>query len=155
MRDVDLERFHDGYQHDYDQALNEINSGRKRTHWMWYIFPQVTGLGSSPAAVCYAIGNRAEAEAFLRDPILGPGYRTMVDAVWSQVIGYDISIRELFDQPDDQKLVSSLTLFAIVAADVGDDWAPTVAKANALLDRAELQGLPRCPTTRRLLASDA
>ena len=76
----------------------------------------------------------------------------MVDAVWSQVIGHDLSIRELFAQPDDQKLVSTLTLLAIVAADLGDDWAPTVAKANRLLDRAELQGLPRCPATKRLLA---
>ena len=75
MPDADLERFHDGYRRHFDQALSEINGGRKRSHWMWFIFPQVAGLGSSPTAAHYAIRNRAEAEAFLRDPILGPGYR--------------------------------------------------------------------------------
>ena len=94
MPDADLERFHDGYRRHYDQALSEINRGRKRSHWMWFIFPQVTGLGSSPTAAHYAIRNRAEAEAFLRDPILGPGYRTLVDAVWQQVIGGGISVRD-------------------------------------------------------------
>lgn len=154
MPDVDLERFHDGYRHDYQQALDEINSGRKRTHWMWYIFPQITGLGSSPAAVRYAITSRAEAEAFLRDPILGPGYRTLVDAVWHQVIGRDVSIRQLFGQPDDHKLVSSLTLFGAIADELGDDWAATVAQANGVLERAEAQGLPPCAITRRFLAGD-
>ncbi len=155
MPDADLERFHDGYRRDYDQALSEINHGRKRSHWMWFIFPQVTGLGSSPTAAHYAIRNRAEAEAFLRDPILGPGYRTLVDVVWQQVIGGGISVRTLFGRPDDQKLVSSLTLFAGIASDLGDAWAPTVAKADEVLDRAESQGLPRCPTTQRFLDADA
>ena len=87
MPDADLERFHDGYRRHFDQALAEINGGRKRSHWMWFIFPQVAGLGTSPTAVHYAIRDRTEAEAFLRDPVLGPGYRTLVDAVWRQVIG--------------------------------------------------------------------
>ena len=155
MPDADLERFHDGYRHDYDQALSEINDGRKRSHWMWFIFPQVAGLGSSPTAAHYAIRNRAEADAFLRDPTLGPGYRTLVDAVWQQVCGAGVTIRDLFGRPDDQKLVSSLTLFAGVAGDLGEDWADTVAKANEILDHAEAQGLPRCATTRRFLATDA
>src|SRR5436190_9003843 len=120
MPAADLERFHDGYRRDYDQALSEINGGGKRSHWMWFIFPQVTGLGTSPTAAHYAIGNRAEAEAFLRDPILGPGYRTLVDVVWQQVIGGSISVRALFGRPDDQKLVSSLTLFAGIANDLSD-----------------------------------
>jgi uncharacterized protein (DUF1810 family) len=155
MPDAELERFHDGYRRHLDPALGEINDGRKRSHWMWFLFPQVTGLGSSPTAAHYAICDRAEAEAFLRDPILGPGYRALVDAVWRQVIGSDVSIRQLFGRPDDQKLVSSLTLFAGIATDHGDDWAPTVAKAHEVLDRAESQGLPRCPTTQRFLGADA
>jgi uncharacterized protein (DUF1810 family) len=155
MAGADLERFHDGYRNDYVEALDEVNSGRKRTHWMWYIFPQIAGLGSSPAAVRYAIRNRAEAEAFLRDPVLGPGYRTLVHAVWQQTCERGITVRELFGRPDDQKLVSSLTLFADIATDLGDDWVDTVTKANEILDHAVLQGLPRCVTTQRFLAADA
>ena len=155
MPDAALERFHDGYRHDYEHALTELKAGRKRSHWMWFIFPQLAGLGSSPTAAHYAIRNRAEADAFLRDPILGPGYRTLVDTVWQQVCGAGITIRDLFGRPDDQKLVSSLTLFAGVAAYLGADWADTVTKANGILDHAEQQGLPRCATTQRLLDADA
>src|SRR3954452_8929430 len=115
MGDVDLVRFLDGYRQSFDQALVELQGGRKRSHWMWFIFPQITGLGSSPTAVHYAITSRAEAEAFLADPVLGPGYRRLVDAVWRQVVTGDVTIRHLFDEPDDHKLVSSLTLFAGVA----------------------------------------
>ena len=124
----DLERFRAGYRHDFDTALAEINRGRKRSHWMWFIFPQVAGLGSSPTAAQYAIGSRSEAEAFLRDPTLGPSYRQLVEAVWQQVVGNGVSVRALFGRPDDQKLVSSLTLFGTVAAGLGDEWAPTVAR---------------------------
>jgi uncharacterized protein (DUF1810 family) len=115
MPDVDLERFRDGYRTMGDQALAEINAGRKRSHWMWFIFTQVTGLGFIPTAAYYAIRSRAEAEAFLRNPTLGPAYRTLVDAVHQQVLDRGITIRDLFGRPDDQKLVSSLTLFASVA----------------------------------------
>jgi uncharacterized protein (DUF1810 family) len=153
--DVDLERFRDGYRRDLDRALAEISAGHKRSHWMWFIFPQVAGLGSSSTAAHYAIRDRAEAEAFLADPVLGVGYRRLVDAVWQQVIGADTTIRALFGRPDDQKLVSSLTLFADVAATLGDDWAQMVTQANELLDRAQTQGLPRCATTQRILAADA
>ena len=155
MPDADLERFHDGYRRDHDQALAEINGGRKRSHWMWFIFPQVSGLGTSPTAVHYAIRDRSEAEAFLRDPVLGPGYRALVDAVWQQVIGAGVTLRGLFGRPDDQKLVSSLTLFAGVASQLGDDWATTVAKANEILDQVEPEGLPRCATTQRFLDGGA
>jgi uncharacterized protein (DUF1810 family) len=139
----------------HDVARRVGAPARKRSHWMWFLFPQVTGLGSSPTAAHYAIGDRAEAEAFLRDPILGPGYRTLVFAVWRQVIGADTTVRNRFGRPDDQKLVSSLTLLTGIAGDLGDDWAPTVAKAHEVLDRAESQGLPRCPTTQGFLGPDA
>ena len=155
MPAIDLERFHDGYRLDFDQALSEINGGRKRSHWMWFIFPQIAGLGSSPTAAAYAIRSRAEADAFLHDPTLGPAYRQLVDAVGHQVVDRGVTVRQLFGQPDDQKLVSSLTLFAGVAADLGDDWAPTVAQANEILDRAAEQGLPRCAATQRFLAANA
>ena len=152
MSDIDLRCFPDGYSLDFDHALSEINGGQKHSHWMWFIFPQIAELGSSPAAA-YAIRSRAEAEAFLRDPVLGPAYQRLVDAVRAQVVDHGVTVRNLFGRPDDQKLVSSLTLFAAVARDLSDDWAPTVAKADAVLDVAAGQGLPRCAATQRFLAA--
>jgi uncharacterized protein (DUF1810 family) len=140
---------------DFDAALAEIDGGRKRSHWMWYVFPQIAGLGQSPTAIHYGIHSRAEAAAFLADPTLGPSYRRVVDAVHRQVVGAGVSIRDLFGRPDDHKLVSSLTLFAGVAADLGDEWATFVEQANDVLERAAEQGLPRCTTTERFLAADA
>jgi uncharacterized protein (DUF1810 family) len=155
MPEVDLERFHDGYRLEYEQALAEIEGGRKRSHWMWFIFPQVRGLGSSPTAIHYAFRDRAEAEAFFRDPILGPGYRTLVDAVWRQVIERRLTIRQLFGPPDDQKLISSLTLFAGLAHQLGGDFASSVAQANEILGVSATQGFASCATTRQFLAEDA
>ena len=150
---IDLGRFRDGYRRDFERALSEISRGRKRSHWMWFMFPQVSGLGSSPTAAHYAIASRAEAEAFLADPALGPSYRQLVDAVWEQVVTNRVTIRHLFGRPDDQKLVSSLTLFAAVAGALGDEWATTVTKADEILDVAGEQGLPRCAATQRFLAA--
>ena len=81
------------------------------------------------------------------------GYRRLVDAVWQQVIGADTTIRALFGRPDDQKLVSSLTLFGGLADGLGDDWTKTARQITELLDLAETQGLPRCSTTQRFLAA--
>jgi uncharacterized protein (DUF1810 family) len=134
--DADLERFHNGYRRHLNQALGEINDGRKRSHWMWFIFPQVAGLGSSPTAAHHAIRG-AEAEAFRRDPILGPGYRTLVDAArrdrsWAAASpSARCSVR-----PDDHKLISSLTDFAGVASRLGDEWTKTIAQANEIPDQA-------------------
>jgi uncharacterized protein (DUF1810 family) len=155
MPAADLERFHDGYRHDFQQALSEINRGRKRSRWMWYIVPQIAGLGSSPTAAAYAIRCPAEADAFLRDATLGPAYRQLVDAVRDRVVDRCVRVRQLFRQPDDHKLVTSLTLFAGVAADLGDNWTATVVQANEILDRAAEQGLLRCAATQRFLADDA
>src|SRR4051812_42321771 len=119
---------------------------------MWFIFPQVAGVGSSSTAAHYAIRDRTEAEAFLADPLLGGGYRRLVDAVWQQVFGADVTIRALFGRPDDQKVVSSPTLFGSLAEDLGDDWATTASQKNELLVRAETQGLARCSTTQRSLS---
>jgi uncharacterized protein (DUF1810 family) len=151
--DAGLDRFRDGYRQDFDQALSEINRGHKRSHWMWFMFPQVTGLGSSPTAARYAIASWAEAEAFLRDPLLGPSYRQLIEAVWEQVAGRGVTLRRLFGRPDDQKLVSSLTLFAAVAGDLGDEWRPMLTQANEILAHAAAQGLPRCAATQRFLAA--
>jgi uncharacterized protein (DUF1810 family) len=152
MPAVDLDRFRDAYRRDFDHALSELDGGLKRTHWMWFIFPQITGLGSSPTAVHYAIRSRAEAEVFLADPDLGPGYRRLIDVVWRQVVTGGVTIRRLFGQPDDRKLVSSLTLFAGVATDLDETWASFLAQVGEILDHAAAQGLPRrCPDTERFL----
>ena len=112
-------------------------------------------LGSSPTAAAYAIRSRAEADAFLQDATLGPAYRQLVHAVREQVVDRGVTVGQLFGQPDDHKLVSSLTLFAGVAADLGDDWTATVVGANEILDRAAEHGLPRCAATERFLADGA
>lgn len=153
MAEVDLARYHDGYRKWFGRALAEIRCGRKGSHWMWFIFPQIAGLGSSPTAVHYAIRSRAEADAFLTDPFVGAGYRELVDAVWTQTITHQVSMNKLFGSPDDYKLVSSLTLFAGIADDLDDhtSWARFVEQVNEILDQAEAQRLPRCARTQRFL----
>jgi uncharacterized protein (DUF1810 family) len=105
----DLNRFVQSQDDVYDRALAEIKHGRKRTHWMWYIFPQLDGLGSSATSGRYSIKSAAEAEAFLRHPVLGPRLVECVEAVLS-VEG--CSAHEIFGFPDDIKLRSCATLFA-------------------------------------------
>ncbi|WP_419805338.1 DUF1810 domain-containing protein [Terriglobus sp.] len=105
----DLERFVEAQQGVYAQALREIEAGEKRSHWMWFIFPQVSGLGSSSMAQRYAIGGRDEAVAYLRHPVLGPRLREITAAV-NAVNGR--SLDAVFGYPDDLKFHSSMTLFA-------------------------------------------
>ncbi len=108
----DLNRFLDAQHESYAIALEEIRAGRKQSHWMWFIFPQIDGLGSSPTARHYAIKGRAEAEAYLRHPVLGARLLECAEAVLA-ISGR--SVREIFGSPDDLKLRSSATLFAAVA----------------------------------------
>src|SRR5215470_14240335 len=108
----DLERFVRAQRDDYAQALAEIRSGRKRSHWMWYVFPQFEGLGFSPTSRRYAIKSLAEAEAYLSHPILGQRLLEAAEAVL-RVQGR--SAREVFGSPDDIKLRSCATLFAQVS----------------------------------------
>jgi uncharacterized protein (DUF1810 family) len=108
----DLKRFVQAQDDDYDQALAEIRSGRKRSHWMWYIFPQFDGLGFSSTSRRYAIKSIAEAEAYLSHPVLGPRLRDCAEAVL-RVDGR--SALEIFGSPDDMKLKSCATLFARVS----------------------------------------
>jgi uncharacterized protein (DUF1810 family) len=105
----DLNRFVEAQQADYDRALSEITSGQKRTHWMWFIFPQVYGLGSSSTSKYYAIRSPEEARAYLDHPVLGPRLLACAEAAVS-VEGR--SATEIFGSPDDRKLQSSATLFA-------------------------------------------
>jgi uncharacterized protein (DUF1810 family) len=108
----DLARFVDAQASDYVRAVSEVRKGQKETHWMWYVFPQFDGLGFSPRSRHYAIKSVAEAEAYLRHPILGPRLRESAEAALA-VDGR--TALEIFGSPDDMKLQSSATLFAAVS----------------------------------------
>jgi uncharacterized protein (DUF1810 family) len=108
----DLNRFLRAQEHDYTRALAEIRSGRKRTHWMWYIFPQLDGLGFSETARRYAIRGLDEARAYLGHPVLGLRLRACAEAMLA-VQGR--TAHEILGSPDDLKLRSCATLFAQVS----------------------------------------
>ncbi len=109
----DLARFVLAQGRDYERALSEIRGGRKRSHWMWYIFPQFDGLGLSSMSRQYAIKSVAEAEAYLRHPVLGARLLESARAAMNLEGG---SALEVFGSPDDMKLRSCATLFASVSA---------------------------------------
>ncbi|HEU4620054.1 MAG TPA: DUF1810 domain-containing protein [Gammaproteobacteria bacterium] len=107
-----LDRFVRAQERSYEQALAEIRSGRKRSHWMWYVFPQYAGLGFSSTSKLYAIKSVPEAEAYLRHSVLGPRLTECAEAL----LGIEgRSAFEIFGSPDDMKLRSSATLFAAVS----------------------------------------
>ena len=110
----DLDRFVDAQDAGgtFDQALAELRAGRKTSHWMWFVFPQVAGLGSSAMAQRYAISSLAEARAYLAHPVLGPRLVECAEAVLSHS---DRTAREILGSPDDVKLRSSMTLFALAS----------------------------------------
>lgn len=108
----DLDRFIDAQNGIYGQALSELKAGRKRSHWMWFIFPQIAGLGTSSMAEKYAIRSAEEAAAYLADPILGTRLLRCVDAMLSV---NDRSAHDILGSPDDLKFRSSLTLFAAIS----------------------------------------
>ena len=109
-----LQRFVDAQAGVYEAALDQIRRGRKTSHWMWFIFPQLAGLGTSPMASFYAISSTEEACAYLDHAILGPrlGACARAVALWAGSPAV-----EIFGRPDDLKLRSSLTLFEAVAKD--------------------------------------
>jgi uncharacterized protein (DUF1810 family) len=107
-----LSRFLRAQEWDYAQAMAEIRSGRKQSHWMWYIFPQFAGLGFSTTSQLYSIKSLAEARAYLIHPVLGPRLIACAEAA----LGVEgLSALEIFGSPDDMKLRSSATLFAHVS----------------------------------------
>jgi len=107
-----LSRFLEAQEHHYEKALGELTSGRKRSHWMWYIFPQLEGLGASATSRRYAINSVEEAEAYLAHPVLGP---RMLKISETLLMVEGRSAHEIFGSPDDMKLRSSATLFASVS----------------------------------------
>ena len=111
-RAYDLERFVSAQERDYLTALAEIRRGRKRSHWMWYIFPQLRGLGMSSTSYFYGIENLEEAKAFLDDPFLGKNLIEISEALLSLD---NSDARSIMGSPDDLKLRSSMTLFSLAA----------------------------------------
>ena len=120
----DLTRFVEAQARDYDRALAEVRAGRKQSHWMWYVFPQFEGLGFSPTSQRYAIRSRAEADAYLQHPVLGPRLLEITEATLDL---QSRSASDVFGSPDDMKLRSCATLFASVS--------PPGSVFHQLLDR--------------------
>jgi uncharacterized protein (DUF1810 family) len=105
----DLQRFVDAQDRVYSRVVTELRAGRKTSHWMWFIFPQLAGLGSSPMAQKYAINSAKEARAYLGHPVLGTRLRECTQLVLD-ARGHDITA--ILGYPDDLKFRSSMTLFA-------------------------------------------
>ncbi len=133
---LNLQRFLDAQQNTYQQALTEIKNGKKRSHWMWFIFPQIAGLGFSETSKLYAIKNLEEAQLYLEHDILGSRLIEISNAL------FDIegkTANQIFGSPDDLKLNSCMTLFALL-----DDTEPVfdavLAKYfNAMKDNKTLR----------------
>ncbi|WP_099041932.1 DUF1810 domain-containing protein [Mycobacterium neglectum] len=123
----DLRRFVDAQDRVYDTVLAELRSGRKRSHWIWFVFPQLQSLGRSPTAIRYGIASLAEAKAYLGHEVLGPRLRECARVV-AGVRGS--SADEIFGWPDNLKVRSSMTLFARAA-----ESAEVQADFRAVLDR--------------------
>ena len=104
----EISRFMKAHQSDYQRALSEIKNGKKVSHWMWYIFPQIKGLGRSSMSEYYGIQDLDEAKAYLADPILGKHLIEICDALLSLDTN---DATEVMGRPDDRKLKSSMTLF--------------------------------------------
>jgi uncharacterized protein (DUF1810 family) len=113
-----LERFIDAQATVYPQVLAELGAGEKRSHWIWFIFPQRKGLGRSPQSEFYGIGSLAEAAAYLRHPVLGLRLLQCTRLV-NQLEGH--TIRQILGSPDDLKFRSSMTLFARAAEEADLD----------------------------------
>ena len=110
-KENDLQRFIEPQKRDYEIALSEIKQGRKRSHWMWYIFPQIQGLGFSSTSKLYAIKDLSEAEAYLQHPVLGARLLNICNELLKLTSN---DAHSIFGSPDDLKLKSSLTLFSSV-----------------------------------------
>jgi len=141
----DLDRFIDAQAGPagFARALAELEAGAKRSHWIWYIFPQLAGLGSSPMAELYGLNGVDEAAAYLGHPVLRDRLLSAMNAVRAQ----SVPLRTLMgSEIDVMKLGSSMTLFREVARRVKDD--EVAAAADGILQAADRQGFPECEFTR-------
>jgi uncharacterized protein (DUF1810 family) len=134
----DLKRFVDAQAPVYGNVVGELRDGRKRSHWMWFVFPQLRGLGGSPTAVHYGISSLDEARAYLDHDVLGPRLRECARLV-NEVQGR--SAGQIFGSPDDLKLCSSMTLFARATEDNQDFIAVLDKYYDGRQDQLTLQRL--------------
>ena len=150
-----LERFHEaqsGKWAGYATALAEMRAGRKSSHWIWYIFPQIDGLGRSSTAREYALHGIDEACAYLRDPLLRQRYEEIASVV-AEHLSRGAPVAELMGSGiDASKLVSSVTLFRIATAclahdEAGSDFTRLAQLCDAILEYTTVQGLPACAFT--------
>jgi uncharacterized protein (DUF1810 family) len=155
------ERFHEAQASPwagYDTALAEIRAGGKRSHWIWYIFPQIEGLGRSSTARAYALRDLSEACTYLRDPILRARYDEIVAAVTEQ-LGRGIRLEDLMgSRTDALKLVSSLTLFRAAAEQLAQEeaiFASLTKRLGASLEQTKEQGYPACDFTLARIADES
>lgn len=115
MEPLHLNRFIDAQLRDYPNALTEIKNGRKQSHWMWYIFPQIAGLGMSEISTYYSIQDFDEAKAYMEEPLLRSHMLEICEALLEQECS---DANKIFGFPDDMKLKSSMTLFAQACPDM-------------------------------------
>lgn len=153
-----LERFHnaqDSRSAGYETAIAEIRAGQKRSHWIWYIFPQIEGLGRSSTARAYALRDLDEACDYLRDPLLSSRYQEIAEAVNEQLTR-GISLEHLMGTTVDAlKLVSSVTLFRAAAGKLAKEnprFASLAECCNAILRQTAAQGYAPCRQTLAQLA---
>jgi uncharacterized protein (DUF1810 family) len=134
----DLQRFLDAQHGIFERSLDELRQGRKRGHWMWFVFPQISGLGHSPMAVTYAIASLAEAKAYLQQPILGV---RLVECTQAAMSVENRSLLDIFGSPDDLKFRSSMTLFARASVDEPIFMSALRKYCRSELDPATLERL--------------
>ncbi len=149
----DLDRFHRAQARGYDRALGELHAGRKRTHWIWYVFPQLSGLGQSPMAQTFGLRGLDEAAAYLADPVLRGRLLAAAEAVRGHLErGPQTPLHAIMGSDIDAlKLVSSMTLFREVARRAGD--TAVAAAADAILATAKTQGIAECAFTLARISS--
>jgi uncharacterized protein (DUF1810 family) len=123
----DLDRFVQAQAGSWEQALTELIAGRKRTHWMWFVFPQARGLGRSSMAQRYGIASLEEARAYLAHPLLGPRLERCTRAVLDCGVP---DLHAIFGAPDDVKFISSMSLFRLADAGPGGIWQTALDRWN-------------------------
>ena len=151
-----LQRFKDAQdqaESGFQSALSEIHAGGKHSHWIWYVFPQLSGMGFSAMSRTYGLDGVAEAEEYLRDPLLRSRLLTIAAAVAEQLAVERVTLLRLMGSSiDATKLVSSMTLFQHVSkrlhdADALDEYASLEGAAKTILARAAAEGYPPCSFT--------
>ena len=158
----DLQRFKDAQgqrRSGFEAALAEIRAGGKSGHWIWYVIPQLAGLGYSPASRTYGIDGIAEADAYLRDPTLRARYLQIATAIAEQIAPPRRTplLMLMGSAIDVSKLVSSLTLFGHIARQLrgakDDEYAAIARIADQILATAAAEGYPACAFTRRAITA--